>query len=42
MHNVEYSKNEIQEIKHNAIRLLKIKYNVDVIEFEELNFTKEN
>ena len=36
------AKSEIQEIKNNAIRLLKIKYNVDVIEFEKLNFKKEN
>ena len=42
MHDVKYSKSEIQEIKNNAIKLLKIKYNVDVIDFEELNFKKEN
>ena len=42
MHDVKYSKKEIQEIKNNSIRLLKIKYNVEVIDFEELNFKKEN
>ena len=42
MHDVKYSKSEIQEIKNNAIRLLKIKYNVEVNDFEELNFKKEN
>lgn len=42
MHNVKYSKKDIQDIKNNAIKLLKIKYNIDVIKFEELDFTKEN
>ena len=33
---------ELEEIKSNAIVLLKIKYNTEVINFEELNFEKIN
>lgn len=39
---VKYSKEELEEIKSNAIILLKIKYNTEVINFEELNFEKTN
>ena len=40
MHNVEYSKKDLEQIKNNAIALLDIKYNIKVKNFETLDFEK--
>lgn len=40
LHKVKYSKNELEQIKNNAIALLKIKYNIEVKNFETLEFEK--
>lgn len=40
LHKVKYSKNDLEQIKNNAIALLKIKYNIEVKNFETLEFEK--
>ena len=40
LHKVKYSKNDLEQIKNNAIALLKIKYNIKVKNFETLDFEK--
>ena len=37
---IKYSNEELEEIKNNAIALLKIKYNIKVKNFETLDFEK--
>ena len=40
LHKVKYSKKDLEQIKNNAIALLKIKYNTEVKDFETLEFEK--
>lgn len=42
LHKIKYTSNDIEEIKTNAIMLLKIKYNIKVNDLEKLDFEKIN
>ena len=38
----DFSNKELEKIKNDAIRLLKIKYNINVVDYEKLNFETIN
>lgn len=40
LHKIKYSKNDLEQIKNNAIALLDIKYNIKVKDYETLDFEK--